>query len=219
MENELIIPENKSNEESETITTENVFRRYFKDNAKERAIAKHRLWLASIEHEYPMPYEPFKIGVYIRYHNQTKYDDYLDKHIQQFTDDIALCPKWTLVDFYIDKGSKAPAMECSPEWCRLLGDCFEGKVDLIVTQNKTNVSSDGVELAFIARLLAAQKHPIGIYFISDDIYTLASYYRADLKNNSFLPPGYTVLPDDELDVPMIYEAESKMITERTGDNV
>ena len=219
MENELIIPENKSNEESETITTENVFRRYFKDNAKERAIAKHRLWLASIEHEYPMPYEPFKIGVYIRYHNQTKYDDYLDKHIQQFTDDIALCPKWTLVDFYIDKGSKAPAMECSPEWCRLLGDCFEGKVDLIVTQNKTNVSSDAVELAFIARLLAAQKHPIGIYFISDDIYTLASYYRADLKNNSFLPPGYTVLPDDELDVPMIYEAESKMITERTGDNV
>ena len=219
MENELIIPENKSNEESETITTENVFRRYFKDNAKERAIAKHRLWLASIEHEYPMPYESFKIGVYIRYHNQTKYDDYLDKHIQQFTDDIALCPKWTLVDFYIDKGSKAPAMECSPEWCRLLGDCFEGKVDLIVTQNKTNVSSDAVELAFIARLLAAQKHPIGIYFISDDIYTLASYYRADLKNNSFLPPGYTVLPDNELDVPMIYEAESKMITERTGDNV
>ncbi len=214
MENKLIIPENNSIEKNESVINENVFRRNIKITPYSKAIAKHKLWLETIDHEYPMPYIPFKIGVYIRYHNQTKYDNYLEKHIQQFTDDIALCPKWTLVDFYIDKGSKAPAMESSPEWCRLLGDCFEGKVDLIVTQNKSSVSSDEVELAFIARLLAAQRHPIGIYFISDDIYTLASYYRTDLKNNNFLPPGYTVLPDDELDVPMNYEAAGRMIVEK-----
>ena len=214
MENKLIIPENNSIEKSESVINENVFRRYITESAKDKAIAKHKLWLASIEHEYPMPYIPFKIGVYIRYHNQTKYENYLDHHIQQFTDDIALCPQWDLVDFYIDRGSKAPSMERSPEWCRLLGDCFEGKVDLIVTQNKSSVSSDAVELAFIARLLAVQRHPIGIYFISDDIYTLASYYRTDLKNNNFLPLGYTVLPDDELDVPMNYEAAGRMIAEK-----
>ena len=28
----------------------------------------------------------------------------------------------------------APHMEYSKEWCRLLEDCFTGKVDLIVTQ-------------------------------------------------------------------------------------
>lgn len=217
MENELIIHEQEEIESSDSVYVENVFRRHYIESEKERAIAKHKLWLATIEHEYPMPYIPFKIGVYIRYHNQTKYDDYIEKHIQQFTDDIMLCPKWTLVDFYIDKGSKAPSMESSPEWCRLLGDCFEGKVDLIVTQNKSSVSTDGEELGFIARILAAQKHPIGIYFISDDIYTLASYYRADLKNDDVLPPGYTVLPDDELDVPMIYIPETKLIAEKAVD--
>ena len=209
MENKLIIPENNSIEKNESVINENVFRRNIKITPYSKAIAKHKLWLETIDHEYPMPYIPFKIGVYIRYHNQTKYENYLDHHIQQFTDDIALCTKWTLVDFYIDKGSKAPAMESSPEWCRLLEDCFAGKVDLIVTQNMSSVSSDAEELAFIARILAAQKHPIGIYFISDDFFTTASYYRADLKNKDILPPGYTVLPDDELDLPMIYGKNTK----------
>ena len=211
MENSLIVHTQQQDMGYHTVMNENIFRRHIKDDPKAKTLARHKLWLASIEHEYPMPYTPFRIGVYIRYFNQTKHKDYIEKHIQQFTDDIALCPAWTLVDFYIDKGMKAPGMEYSKEWCRLLGDCFEGKVDLIVTQKTTSVSSDPEELGFIARILAAQEHPIGIYFISDDIYTLASYYRADLKNSNILPPGYTALPADELDLPMVYDNRMKLI--------
>ena len=218
MENSLIIPTQSHDENNTLARNENVFRHYFNDDPRTKAIAKHKLWLESIEHEYPMPYNPFKIGVYIRYYNQTKYDDYLNKHIQQFADDIALCPAWTLVDFYIDQGIKAPQMGYSKEWTRLLGDCFEGRVDLIVTQKVTNVSSDADEVALIARILAAQEHPVGIYFISDDIYTLASYYRADFKDDDFLPPGYTVLPNDEFDIPMIYQNDIKLIAE-TGEEI
>ena len=35
-----------------------------------------------------------------------------------------------------------------------------------------NVSSDWKEMSFMARMLAAQEHPVGIYFISEDIFTL-----------------------------------------------
>lgn len=157
----------------------------------------------SIPHEYPMPYTPYKIGVYIRYFNQTKYENYLEKHIQQYIDDIALCPRWTLVDFYVDEGSTAPHMEYSKEWCRLLEDCLTEKVDLIVTQKVSNVSSDWKEMAFIARMLAAQEHPVGIYFISEDIFTLASYYQSDLRDTGLLPEGWQTLPKDELDEPML----------------
>ena len=81
----------------------NVLRRHIKENPKKASLARHRLWLDSIPHEYPMPYTPYKIGVYIRYFNQTRHENYLEKHIQQYMDDIALCPQWTLVDFYVDR--------------------------------------------------------------------------------------------------------------------
>ena len=181
----------------------NIFRRHITENSKAKQLARHKLWLDSIQHEYPMPYVPYKIGVYIRYYNQTKYNDYIQKHIQQFTDDISLSPNWTLVDFYIDTGAKAPRMENAKEWCRLINDCFSGKVNLIVTQKLGNVCSDSDEISFLARILATQKHPVGIYFISEDIFTLASYYRDDLSDKSMLPAGVEPLPDDELDA-MLY---------------
>ena len=148
---------------------------------------RHKAWLKSIRHEHPNPLKHYRIGVYIRFFNQTKYADYLENHKKQFSDTIALCPQWELVDFYIDYGSSAPNMESSPAWCRLLDDCFNGKIDLIITLKVSNICKDMSELALCARLLAAQEHPIGIYIISEDIFTLATYYQGDLKDSFFLP--------------------------------
>ena len=77
-------------------------------------------------------------------------------------------------------------MESAPEWCRLLDDCMEGKVDLIITQKVSNVSKKSHEISLCARLLAQQEHPIGIYFISEDMFTLASYYMEDMRDTFFL---------------------------------
>ena len=124
-----------------------------------------------------------------------------------------MCPRWTLVDFYIDNGMTAPHMENSKEWCRLLDDCFKGKVNLIVTQKMSSVSSDPEELTFIARILAALKKPVGIYFISEDIFTLSSYYTIDLHDSGFLPKGWKVLPEDEIDREGIEGSSQKAIPE------
>ena len=186
----------------------NVLRRHIREDPKKKLLAKHRLWMDNLQHEYPLPFRRFKIGVYIRYYNQTKHKNYIEKHISQFEDDIALCPKWTLVDFYIDRGMNAPRMENAKEWCRLLGDCFCGKVDLIVTQKVSSVSNDADEISFISRTLAAQIPPVGIYFISEDIFTLGSYYSNDLLDRAMFPMGLELLPPDELDCPMIYEGEN-----------
>ncbi len=102
------------------------------------------------------------ISIYIRYFNQTKYEDYLSYHKKQFNDTIALCPKWELVDFYIDEGATAPHMESAKEWSRLLQDCMDGKVNLIITQKIGNVSRDMQELTICSRLLATQNPPMRI---------------------------------------------------------
>jgi hypothetical protein len=168
------------------------------DSDQSRKLAEHKEWLQRIRHERPSTEVRYKVGIYIRYFNQTKYEDYLSYHKKQFVDTVGLCPNWTMVDFYVDEGSGVPNMESSHEWSRLLNDCFDGKVDLIITQKVSNVSKRVYEITFCARLLAAQSHPIGIYFISEDIFTLASYYREDLKDTYFLPsPDWKVPLDDE----------------------
>ena len=157
-----------------------------------------RTLLSNLRGERPNPQQHYKVGIYIRYFNQTKHVDYLDYHVKQYQDTMALCPNWELIDFYIDEGATAPNMESAPEWSRLLCDCMDGKVDLIITQKVSNVSKKTYEVVLCARLLAAHKPPIGIYFISEDLFTLASYYREDLFDTYFLPsPDWEVLPDDD----------------------
>lgn len=153
---------------------------------QERKIAQHKEWLKSIRHEHPNPNTKYKVGIYIRYFNQTKYDNYIEYHKKQFSDTISLCPNWELVGFYIDEGSTAPNMESAPEWSRLLIDCMDGKVNLIITQKVSNVSKKMQEITLCARILATQNPPVGMYFVSEDIFTLASYYQEDLRDPFFL---------------------------------
>ena len=186
---------NKLNEITETADYSLIFEN---DDERARQIAEHRSWLRSIRHERPQPAIPYKVGIYIRYFNQTKYDNYLSYHKKQFTDTVALCPNWTLVDFYIDEGSTAPNIESAPELRRLIEDCFDGKVDLIITQKVSNMSKKTAEITLLSRILAAQKHPVGIYFISEDIFTLASYYQDDLHDPEFFPTqDWKTLPDED----------------------
>lgn len=168
------------------------------NSEQEKRLAEHKAWLQSIRHERPSTSTPFKVGMYIRYFNQTKYENYLSYHKKQFQDTIGLCPKWTFVGFYIDSGSVAPNMESAPEWGRLMEDCMNGVVNLIITQKVSNVSKKINEIVFCSRLLAALNPPIGIYFISEDLYTLASYYQEDLHDTFFLPsPDWMLMPEEE----------------------
>ena len=56
---------------------------------------------------------------------------------------------------------------------------------------------------------------MGIYFISEDIYTTASYYTFDrIKNWNPLPQGWEILPDDEFDIPMGSREEKALFLEK-----
>ena len=182
----------------------NVFRRNDISDEQKAMIRRHRQWLDQFRKEYPLPSHPYRIGVYIRFFNQTKYKNYLDYHKKDFTDTIALCPLWTLVDFYVDHGPSAPNIESAPELCRLLNDCRQGKVDLIITQKISNMSRKAWDLTLILRML--MNIGVGVYFISEDIFTMSTYYRMDRFDEEFLATGLEPLPDDE-EKPALPEGE------------
>ena len=52
------------------------------ENMVSPLVAQHRQWLKTIRHEVPNPKIPFKVAVYIRFFNQTKYRDeeYLERN-------------------------------------------------------------------------------------------------------------------------------------------
>ena len=177
--------------------TSTILAAYDEDSERARQIANHKLWLQSIRKERPNTGTCFRVGVYIRYFNQTKYENYLEFHKKQFEDTLALCPRWTLVDFYIDEGASPPNMETAKELSRLVDDCVDGKIDLVLTQKVSNMSKKPMEITFLSRMLASLEKPVGIYFISEDIYTLASYYQGDLHDDGFLPSAdWKLLPED-----------------------
>lgn len=77
---------------------------------------------------------------------------------------------------------------------------MDGKIDLIITQKISNVSRDPGEVTFCARFLATLKKPVGVYFVNEDIYTLASYYQEDMREKRFFStPDWQMLPDDNDD--------------------
>ena len=98
----------------------------------------------------------------------------------------------------MDEGQTAPYMENAKEWSRLLQDCLDGKIDLIITQKVSNVTRNPNEITLTARVLATQPKPVGIYFVNEDIFTLASYYQMDMREKRFFPsPDWQMLPDDQ----------------------
>ena len=98
------------------------------ENLVSPLVAQHRQWLKSIRHETPNPKTPFKVAVYIRFFNQTKYRDeeYLERNKEVFRATLSQYPMWEFVGFYIDNGSTAPYMENSTAWSELLSDCDAG---------------------------------------------------------------------------------------------
>lgn len=83
-------------------------------------LAQRRQRMGPARREQPSPAHPFHVAVYIRYFNQTRYENYLELHKKVFSDCLARCPNWDFVGFYIDEGSTAPRMESAKAWSRLL---------------------------------------------------------------------------------------------------
>ena len=61
------------------------------ENMVSPLVAQHRQWLKTIRHEVPNPKIPFKVAVYIRFFNQTKYRDeeYLERNKEVFRATLA----------------------------------------------------------------------------------------------------------------------------------
>lgn len=79
---------------------------------------------------------------------------------------------WRLVGIYADEGISGTSLQHRDDFIRMMKDCKEGKVDLIVTKSVSRFARNIVDCIAKIRELANQNPPVGVFFETEHIYTL-----------------------------------------------
>lgn len=89
------------------------------------------------------------------------YEEMVEKH-----------PNWELIDIYADEGISGTSLEHRDDFNRLMRDCMDGKIDLIVTKNVPRFARNVEDCVHWTKKLRFLKKPVGVLFETENIYTL-----------------------------------------------
>ena len=91
------------------------------------------------------------------------YQDVISRHVN-----------WQLTEIYADEGISGTSLSHRDSFLRMIRDCEEGKIDLILTKSVSRFARNIVDCISHIRHLRAMKPPIGVLFETEHIYTLDS---------------------------------------------
>ncbi len=96
--------------------------------------------------------------------NQTKY----------YTEKIEKTPNWNMHEIYADEGKSGTSMKKRQEFKRMLADAAAKKMDLILCASVSRFARNMTDcMEQISNLRTANpSHPVGVYFETENIYTL-----------------------------------------------
>ena len=129
-----------------------------------------------------MPQENFyednkekRVAVYVRVSTddprQTSSYELQKNH---YLDIVNQRPGWKLVEIYADEGISGTSLQHRHAFVQLIEDCKAKKIDLIITKSVSRFARNVLDCVGYARQLATMQPPIGIFFESENIYTLNS---------------------------------------------
>lgn len=91
---------------------------------------------------------------------------------QYYNELIARHPNWELVDIYADEGISATSVKNRKSFNRMIDDCREGKIDLIITKSVSRFARNVVDCIDTARNLKKLVPPVGVLFETENINTI-----------------------------------------------
>ena len=98
------------------------------------------------------------------------YEDMVERHIN-----------WKLVDIYPDEGISATSMKNRKNFLRMIEDCKQGKLTMIVTKSVSRFARNVVDGISVVRMLRNLSPPVAVYFETEHIITTASGADAQLS--------------------------------------
>lgn len=157
-------------------------KRAYKQQAKDKVRKRMHVQVDMDNYEYipakkPIDYydseTPQRVGIYVRvstddirqttsYELQKKYyEDFVSRH-----------SNWTLVDIYADEGISGTSLKHRDNFNRMIADAKAGKLDLIITKSVSRFARNVMITIGTTRELAELKHPVGVFFESECIFSL-----------------------------------------------
>lgn len=116
---------------------------------------------------------PKRVAVYARVStddpNQTSSYELQKNH---YEDLVNRRSNWELVDIYADEGISGTSLQHRDSFIRMIKDCNDGKIDLIVTKSVSRFARNIIDCIGYVRQLKAADPPIGIFFETENIFTL-----------------------------------------------
>lgn len=114
-----------------------------------------------------------RVGVYVRVSTddprQTTSYELQKKYYEDF---VVRHPKWTLVDIYADEGISGTSTKHRDEFNRMIAECKDGKIDLIITKSVSRFARNVVDFLGMVRMLSERNPPIGVFFEAENIFSL-----------------------------------------------
>ena len=81
-------------------------------------------------------------------------------------------PDWDLVEIYADEGISGTSLQHRDAFVKMIEDCKAGKIDLIVTKSVSRFARNIIDCIGYVRELKAMNPPIGVFFETENIFTL-----------------------------------------------
>ena len=116
-----------------------------------------------------------RVAVYVRVStddpNQTSSYELQKNHYEDLVNNHK---GWRLVEIYADEGISGTSLNHRDSFIRMIEDCKAGKIDLIVTKSVSRFARNVLDCIGYSRELGGMQPPIGIFFETENIYTLNS---------------------------------------------
>lgn len=82
-------------------------------------------------------------------------------------------PNWQLKHIYADEGISGTSLKKREQFNAMIAACEAGEYDLIVTKNVSRFARNIVDCVSLVRKLKLQDPPVGVFFETDNLYTLS----------------------------------------------
>lgn len=109
--------------------------------------------------------------------------------IQHFQQMIAANDRWEDVGIYADEGKSGTNMKRRPQFQKMIQDCREGKIDLILTKSVSRFARNTMDCLRVVRELKALNPPVGVYFEDVSLNTVEAKNEFTLGVMSLVAQG------------------------------
>ena len=91
-------------------------------------------------------------------------------HYRQLVEDH---PNWELKHIYADEGISGTSLKNRDQFNEMIAECQRGKYDLIITKSVSRFARNLVDCISLIRMLKGLNPPVGVFFETDNLYTLS----------------------------------------------